>query len=758
MISVVSQMYCLGLNEMSKTFNVFILAAGLGERMRPITYHIPKPLLPILGKPVLQLVLERVSPLPVNKIGINLHHKKDAIEDWIKQNFLNEMTISNYKKDKNYPSPIPLPQGEGVRGRVEDAFSGKKIILFHEEQILGTGGALKNAESFLNRGTFLVHNSDILSDINLGRLLEYHFSSKNLVTLAVHDYPKFNNVDIDENGFLKGIERINENRNDSRDGCPTPTANGNLTPVGQASRLSEQVFSRRKSAFTGIAVYEPEFLKFLPFGTSSVVDAWLKAMSAGYKIGTLDVSGYYWSDIGTPNAYAAAVFDALKADGEVVYIYPSVKRCKNIDLQGYVVIEKGCIIDKGISLRNCIVLPGSHIGNLLKGSENYPSPIPLPQGEGARGRVEEIFSLENCIFGPDFKIDLDEAEILGVSIDNGKQLIGTGGSDRKYYRIRKGDKSVVLMHCNIDDPDFERQIEYTRFFLKHSIPVPELIEVELEKKQAIFEEAGDISLYSFLKCPREETEIENIYRQVIDVMVMIHTEATEHAAECPLLREKIFDYEYFRWETNYFIERFVEGIKNIKLQNAATLDEEFHHLAFKADSFSKTIIHRDFQSQNIMILKDQKMRIIDYQGIRIGPPAYDVASILWDPYYHLDVNMRERLLEYYIGKMRNSYCGIDVKENENYPSPIPLPQGEGARGRVENGAEEKFDEDYFRETLLPCRLQRHMQALGAYGFLSSLKGKKYFLKYAPEGLRLLKEDVSLSKNEYPTLYSLVMKL
>ena len=65
--------------------SIFILAAGLGERLRPITNHIPKPLIPVLGKPVLESVLEKVSALPVDTIGINLQHKKIMIENWIKQ-------------------------------------------------------------------------------------------------------------------------------------------------------------------------------------------------------------------------------------------------------------------------------------------------------------------------------------------------------------------------------------------------------------------------------------------------------------------------------------------------------------------------------------------------------------------------------------------------------------------------------------------------------------------------------------------------
>jgi len=639
---------------MNKTINIFIPAAGFGERLRPVTLHIPKPLLPILGKPALQHVLERVLSLPVNKIGINLHHKKEAIEDWISKYFIG-------------------------RGGLETC----PYILFPEETILGTGGAFKNAEHFLNKGTFLVHNSDIISDIDLQGLLEHHLSSKNLVTLAVHNYPEFNNVIVDEEGFLRGVGA---------------GLNPALTNVG-------------KLAFTGIAVYEPEFLQFLPDGASSVVDAWLKAVNAGRKIGTLDVSrdGFetrpYWSDIGTPDAYARALFDILKTDGETVFVHPSVKGCENIEMQGYVVIEEGSefenvgAINELPLLKNCIVL------------------------SDPAGAIHELHLLENCIIGADFNIDLDRSAILGKYDEYDRQLIGAGGSDRKYFRIKRGKKTAVLMECSSNDPDFKRQIEYTKFFLNHTVPVPELIEIDFEEKKAVFEDAGDTSLYNWLKCPREEAEIENIYRKIINVLLLLHTNATDHVAACPLLKSRIFDYEYFRWETDYFLERFVEGVICIEPDNITELEKELNGLAFKADSFPKTIIHRDFQSQNIMVQPDGQLEIIDYQGARMGPSAYDLASILWDPYYRLEDTMRERLVDYYISMI-----------------------------------EDKFDADYFRETLIVCRLQRHMQALGAYGYLSLVKGKKYFLKYVPEGLRLLKEDVALLKDEYPELYKLVMRL
>ena len=172
----------------------------------------------------------------------------------------------------------------------------------------------------------------------------------------------------------------------------------------------------------------------------------------------------------------------------------------------------------------------------------------------------------------------------------------------------------------------------------------------------------------------------------------------------------------------YFIERFVLGLKGVVTDNPSALREEFHRLAVKVDSFSKTVIHRDFQSQNIMIT-DSTPRLIDYQGARQGPPAYDLASLLWDPYYRVEDAMRRRLLSYYTGEMKKR--------------------------------DHAFDEEVFVMSLLPCRLQRHMQALGAYAFLSEVKGKKFFLKYIPSGLLFLKEEILNFEGEYPSLYTLI---
>ena len=624
----------------NEKINIMIPAAGMGERLRPITDHIPKPLVPVLGMPVLQHVLNSMSSVPYERIGINVHHKRAAMEHWISR--------CSFKE---------------------------RIVLFPEHAIFGTGGALKNAERLLSRGTFLVHNADILSDIDLNSLIGHHRSCKNLVTLAVHDFPEFNTVIIDENGYLKGVERF--------------------------------IAKGEKKAFTGIAVYEPAFLEFLPQGKSSVVDGWMKAVDAGKRIGTCDVTGSSWSDIGTPEAYAAEVFTKLRDEGESLHIHPSITNCHKLDIRGHLVIEEGASFDNAVTLRNCIILPGVIV------EKNHFS-----MRSGGSGIIE------NCIVGPDFTIDLSESDIF--CIEEGKHLIGTGGSDRKYFRIDENDETAVLMQCLQDDSDFERHIHSSSFFHECAVPVPELKWYDGMKKQAVFEDAGDLSLYSWLKCPRDGVTIESLYKKVIDGLVRIHRTGSDTEADISLFQDRTFDLAYFRWETDYFLQQFVKGMMNVNIENTGGINRDLKHLAELAVSFPQTVVHRDFQSQNIMIVEGRDIRIIDFQGARMGPPAYDVASLLWDPYSRLKDALRNDLLHYYVEAMTR--------------------------------AERNFDQDAFMKSLLPCRLQRHMQALGAYGFLSSVKGKKYFLKFVPEGLRLLKEDTAEAGDTYAELRKLVQRL
>ncbi len=672
--------------------NIFLPAAGLGERLRPITNHLPKPLLPVLGRPLIELILGRITAACSGDIGINLHYKPELLRDWAR--------ASRYAD---------------------------RIRFFPEDPILGTGGALKNAEEFLSGGAFLVHNSDILLDIDFERLIDTHLASGNLATLVTHNHPKYGNVVVDENGLLVNVE----NPGDSR---PDPNV------------------IAKKVAYTGVAVYSPEILKFLPKGVSHMTVAWIAAAKAGHRVQTFDVTGAYWNDIGTPASYVAGAFDALRENGETVYASPAAK-CGKIGIDGYIVMESGSEVRDGAHLRNCIVMPGARVSgrheNRIIGPDYAVDLTEAEMQPSLHAREQKKITLndplfaryfgiqaalENAISAPNSELRTEpvpeslyrgNSELLTPSSQTDAVLIGLGGSDRRYYRLRNNGKTAVLMECRPDDPDYERHLVYTRFFEAHSVPVPGLIASDDDNKRALFEDLGDTSLYSYLKLPHDEAHVEEIYRSVLDILVALHGLATAHIHECPLLRDRIFDYDYLRWETNYFLDQFVVGLRKTAFDNKTELQDELNRLARTVDACPKGVIHRDFQCQNIMITPGGIPRVIDFQGARMAPPAYDVASILWDPYHRLDDRVRERLLVYYVDEMKQASTG--------------------------------FNDELFRKSLVPCRLQRHMQALGAYGFLSVVKGKKYFLKHVPEALRLLKEETA-AKSDYPELYELVNSL
>ncbi len=123
--------------------------------MRPVTNHIPKPLLPILGRPLIGIILEKLTALCDGEIGINLHYKPGMIRDW-----------------------------------AEHSVYADRIRFFPEDPILGTGGALKNAEAFLARSPFIVHNADILLDIDFKKLVTTHLQAGNIATLATTGTPR----------------------------------------------------------------------------------------------------------------------------------------------------------------------------------------------------------------------------------------------------------------------------------------------------------------------------------------------------------------------------------------------------------------------------------------------------------------------------------------------------------------------------------------------------------------------------------------
>lgn len=205
-----------------------IFAAGLGTRLKPLTDTLPKALVPVAGKPLLEHVILKLKDAGFNEIIINVHHFPDQIVDFL-------------KKRHNF----------GIRIEISD----------EREVLLETGGGIRKASWFFDDGKpFLVHNVDILSNIDLKALYSQHLRTNSLATLAVSQRNTFRYLLFNDDLQLKGW--INEKT-------------GEVKPA-----ILKKPENYQKLAFSGIQVLSPSvFDKMQPFGNKfPVMDFYLSSM------------------------------------------------------------------------------------------------------------------------------------------------------------------------------------------------------------------------------------------------------------------------------------------------------------------------------------------------------------------------------------------------------------------------------------------------------------------------------------------------
>jgi mannose-1-phosphate guanylyltransferase len=237
-----------------------VLAAGLGTRLRPLTNERPKALVDVAGKTLLEITLHRLSTFRVRDVIVNVHHFPDMIVDYLKSH---------------------------------DNF-GMQISISLEEVLLDTGGGLKKAAWFFQQDSagpdepFLLHNVDVISTIDLGRMIEFHREKKSLATLAVQNRETSRYLLFDEHGQLCG-------RRAGRD---------------QPEEIVRPCLQRRALAFSGIHVLSPKILPQLTEdGAFSIIASYLRLAAAGEKILAFPADHDYWRDLGKPENVAQATKD-----------------------------------------------------------------------------------------------------------------------------------------------------------------------------------------------------------------------------------------------------------------------------------------------------------------------------------------------------------------------------------------------------------------------------------------------------------------
>ena len=285
--------------------------------------------------------------------------------------------------------------------------------------------------------------------------------------------------------------------------------------------------------------------------------------------------------------------------------------------------------------------------------------------------------------------------------------IEKGGSDRKFYRVRcDEDQSLILVKYNLEREENRHYVQIAEFLAVHAIRAPKIYFHDAAEGLIWIEDLGKADLWSFRDRPWNVRR--PLYNAALDEIAKLHALPQSAACEIAADLPAEFDAALYRWEQSYFFENCLGRVFNVTSGPELAQLPKLESIATHLDSRPRVLVHRDFQSQNI-IIRDGAAHLIDFQGMRPGLATYDIASLLYDPYVDLTEGERDELLSYY----------------------------ENARRRAGSPAESDL-----REVLRCCGIQRLMQALGAYGFLGLVKGNRAFLAHIPAAITSLRALVA----------------
>lgn len=240
-----------------------ILAAGLGTRLRPLTDETPKALVTVGGTPMLERVARRLVEAGVDRLMINVHHRADQVEAFV--------------EDRD---------GFGVDVRIS-----REV-----DRPLETGGGLLHARPHFRGGPFLLHNVDVITDVDLAAMVRAHRDSGALATLAVQDRPSARFLRFDDAGLQARVDQR---------GGSVDTAR----PVhGKGTR---------DRAFAGIHVVSPEIFGLMTeSGAFSIIEPYLRLAGAGHRFLPYDITGSLWLEVGDPERLERARRFMRRSNGE----------------------------------------------------------------------------------------------------------------------------------------------------------------------------------------------------------------------------------------------------------------------------------------------------------------------------------------------------------------------------------------------------------------------------------------------------------
>jgi aminoglycoside/choline kinase family phosphotransferase len=292
------------------------------------------------------------------------------------------------------------------------------------------------------------------------------------------------------------------------------------------------------------------------------------------------------------------------------------------------------------------------------------------------------------------------------------EQLPVSGSYREYARIKSAGHQIIGAY-NYDIKENIAFLEFSAHFRNKNIPVPQIYAVSSDQRTYLQEDLGSTTLFDFINKTRQtegfSSKIVAVYKKVLLQLPRIQLIAGKDIDFSVCYPREAFDKQSMMWDLNYFKYYFLKLAKIPFDEQALENDfQSFSDYLLAVDN--QAFLYRDFQSRNVMI-NDDEVYFIDYQGGRRGALQYDLASLLYDAKANIPESERDELLEFYLDELEK-YKHID---------------------------REKFKALYVGYVLI-----RIMQAMGAYGFRGFYEKKEHFLKSIPFALKNL--ETLLNKN------------
>ncbi len=282
-------------------------------------------------------------------------------------------------------------------------------------------------------------------------------------------------------------------------------------------------------------------------------------------------------------------------------------------------------------------------------------------------------------------------------------------STRLYYRLRyKGRRSAVVMILPTPGGNEEASfLDIQRFLRERDLPVPSVHALFPEEGLVVLEDLGDELLESVLEGAGAET-VRDLYTEAVDILLHMRRETAGLSAGCGAF-DLAFDREKLMWEMHFFVTHFIEGLcqTRVKAAAGAALEKFFMRITGLLADEPRIFTHRDYHARNLLF-HNGRLVMIDFQDARMGPPQYDLASLLRDSYVTVQDELVEDLLDYYQDR---------------------LPAGD------------REDRDRFRYIFDIMSLQRNIKALGTFGFQGTVRKTTRYFSAIPRTGSYIAENV-----------------